>query len=453
MKKTRKIIAILLTVLTLMSVISVATPVLATEVTEVTENQNSESISESSENADAEENEDTEEASSDESEILNEMVEWRTENTKYFRNSDGSYTAAQYSYPVHYEDNGEWKEIDNTLTEKAVKGKLLGTENEFVANKTNTPISFPDEFKRDSSKEITVSTDGYEISFSPKTELNIFKNAEGSIKDKTELKSVKIAEKFNEKQSGKIPVSKELTTIEKAKIKEETSATAELEAIEETKSSETKKKDRNEKFKVENKSGAVVYENVFNNVNLEYELNNAKIKESIVVNEKRNNYVFEFNIDLGGLYPVMCPNGSINLCSDEEGKNPVAKIEAPYMIDSVGEYSDWVEMTIEPNGEEYVLTVTADENWVNDKARVFPVVIDPTIRLDINAAHTYDCYVDDSSPNSAKPYNTNLLVGNNSCGKTRTLVKFDLPALPGDNYLITNATVVYHQYEIDAGDF
>lgn len=449
MKTSKKVLAVLLTIATLIGIFSCATPVLAVEVTEIAESQTSESTSETSEN---EETEKTEEEETNEPEILNEMVEWRTESTKYFRNSDGSYTAAQYSFPVHYEDNGEWKEIDNTLTEKAVKGKLLGTENEFVANKTNTPISFPDEFKRDSSKEITVSTDGYEISFSPKTELNIFKNAEGAIKDKTELKSVKIAEKFNEKQSGKISVSKELTTIEKAKIKEETSATAELEAIEETKSSETKKNDRNEKFKVENKSSAVVYENVFNDANLEYEVNNNQIKESIVLNEKQKEYIFNFNMDLGGLYPVVCPNGSVNLCSDKAGENPIAKIEAPYMLDSIGEYSDLVEMTIEPNGEEYILTVIADENWINDKARVFPVVIDPTIRLDINAAHTYDCYVDDSNPNQALPYDNCLYVGNNSYGKTQTFVKFDLPNLPGNNYLITGASIVYYQYEIDPGN-
>ncbi len=453
MKTSKKVLAVLLTIATLIGIFSCATPVFAEEVVNAEETQALENSSETSESAETEIDDETEENESDEPEVLNEIVELRNENTKYFRNSDGSYTAAQYAYPVHYKENGEWKEIDNTLTEENVKGNLVGTENEFVSKKTNTPVKFPEAFQKNSSNEITVSTEGYEISFSPKTDLNTFKSSEGTIKETDELESVKITEKFNELQRGKITASNGTKETAEVKLTQELNTTQKIETADGIKSSVTKENNKYEKFKVANKSSAVVYENVFNNANLEYELNNSEIKESIVVNKKRNNYVFEFNMDFGGLYPIVCPNGSINLCSDENGENPIAKIEAPYMIDSVGEYSDLVEMTIEPKGEEYVLIVTADESWLNDKSRIFPVVIDPTIRLDINAAHTYDCYVDDSTPNKAKPYNTNLLVGNNSLGKTRTFVKFDLPDLPGDNYLITNATVIYHQYEIDAGDF
>ena len=46
-----------------------------------------------------------------------EVVEMREEYAKHFRLSDGSYIAAQYNYPVHSkDDNGEWQDINNTLT-------------------------------------------------------------------------------------------------------------------------------------------------------------------------------------------------------------------------------------------------------------------------------------------------------------------------------------------------
>lgn len=77
MKRTRKIIAILLTVLTLMSVISAATPVLAAEVTETAEN--TEATLENSETIEAEK---AEQAVTNEPEILNEVVEWRTESAQ-----------------------------------------------------------------------------------------------------------------------------------------------------------------------------------------------------------------------------------------------------------------------------------------------------------------------------------------------------------------------------------
>ena len=440
MKKVRKIIAVLLTVLTLMSVISAATPALATEVTELTEN--AETISETSETAETEtaeidsetsetaetenvDSENTEEQA--EPEVLTEIVEWRTESTKYFRNSDGSYTAAQYAYPVHYKENSEWKEIDNTLIAETVGGTVFKAEKEFVAKNTNTPAKFPDEFKKDGSKKITVSAEGYDISFSPKANQNGIKNSDGKIKDREDLDSVKILEKFNDKKEEKASIFKATKLFEKAEQK-------------------------NEKFKVENKSGVIAYEDVFDNVDLEYELNNSQIKESIILEEKQDEYVFEFDMDLGGLHPVICEDGSINLCSDEDCEEAVAKIEAPYMVDSNGEYSDAVSMSIEENEDNYILTVTADEVWLNDDERAYPVVIDPTIRLDIDELNTFDCYVNDLEPDKPQPYTGGLYVGNNMWGKSRTLVQFTLPSLPGNNYLITNATVVYYQYEVDATD-
>lgn len=48
--------------------------------------------------------------------IISEVTEKREESVKYFLCDDGSYVAATYSAPVHYIENGVWKEIDNTLT-------------------------------------------------------------------------------------------------------------------------------------------------------------------------------------------------------------------------------------------------------------------------------------------------------------------------------------------------
>lgn len=442
MKRTRKTIAVLLTVLTLLSVISAATPILAAEVTEITEAESTEAATktvettaEITETAETEESENsvTEAESStvtDEPVVINEMIEWRTESTKYFRNSDGSYTAAQYAYPIHYKENGEWKEIDNTLTEEIVKENLFSTEKEFVAKNTNTPAKFPDEFNKDGSKQITVTAEGYDISFSPKGNQTGFKNSDGNVKDREDLESVKLIDKVNKKQTEQASTFNLTNETEKVEIQENS---------------------KNEKFKVESKSGAIVYEDVFNNVDLEYELNNSQIKESIILNEKQDIYVFEFTMDLGGLYPVLCENGSINLCSDKEGENPVAKIEAPYMVDFLGEYSDAVAMTIKADGENHILTVTADEDWLNDKSRVYPVVIDPTIDLNIDRKNVIDNYVDNSEASESHPYAYNLYAGYSSLGKTRTYIKFNLPDLPDDNCIITNAFIAFHQESVDKG--
>lgn len=50
--------------------------------------------------------------------IVGEITSERTENKKVYEREDGSYTAIITSGPIHYNENGEWKEIDNTLTQK-----------------------------------------------------------------------------------------------------------------------------------------------------------------------------------------------------------------------------------------------------------------------------------------------------------------------------------------------
>lgn len=46
-----------------------------------------------------------------------EVEELREETVKHFRLEDGSFVAAQYNNPVHYlDDNGQWQNIDNSLT-------------------------------------------------------------------------------------------------------------------------------------------------------------------------------------------------------------------------------------------------------------------------------------------------------------------------------------------------
>lgn len=61
--------------------------------------------------------------------IVGEVTDKRDENTKVFERRDGSYTAVITSEPIHYDDNGEWKEIDNTLVK--TNNKITNKENSF----------------------------------------------------------------------------------------------------------------------------------------------------------------------------------------------------------------------------------------------------------------------------------------------------------------------------------
>ncbi|WP_448775512.1 hypothetical protein [Blautia sp.] len=60
-----------------------------------------------------------------------ELKEKRTANRKVFENQDHSRTVEIYMEPVHYEDeDGSWKEMDDTLEEVAFGRSMAERETE-----------------------------------------------------------------------------------------------------------------------------------------------------------------------------------------------------------------------------------------------------------------------------------------------------------------------------------
>lgn len=47
--------------------------------------------------------------------VLQELEEYRTIDTKQFLMSDNTVQAVMYNEPVHYEENGGWEDLDNSL--------------------------------------------------------------------------------------------------------------------------------------------------------------------------------------------------------------------------------------------------------------------------------------------------------------------------------------------------
>lgn len=91
--------------------------------------------------------------------ILEEDVTKRTSNIKYFQNEDHSYTAAIYPYPIHYEEDGEWKEIDNQLKDGEAEE---GTQ--FLENTQNLfQVKFAK--KSNGSKLVKIKMDDFQISW------------------------------------------------------------------------------------------------------------------------------------------------------------------------------------------------------------------------------------------------------------------------------------------------
>lgn len=149
MKTSKKIVAIIMTLLTLMSICSAAMPVFAQEIVFSDDDFIDEIV-------------ETEE----EPYILSEDLTKREENVKHFLMSDGSYLAAQYDEPVHYEnDNGEWIDYDNNLTKSEAtetQEEIFGQSTVYKTNNENSNIVFAE--KSNSNTLVLIEDKEYPIS-------------------------------------------------------------------------------------------------------------------------------------------------------------------------------------------------------------------------------------------------------------------------------------------------
>lgn len=90
--------------------------------------------------------------------ILQEDPILRKEYEKHFLMSDGSYQVALYNEPVHKLEDGEWTEIDNTLSLHTVQD---GTARYATADGL-TDVSFSQSF---GEQLVTMQQDGYSLSW------------------------------------------------------------------------------------------------------------------------------------------------------------------------------------------------------------------------------------------------------------------------------------------------
>ena len=115
--------------------------------------------------------------------VVEEHVEGRTEFSKEFLLDNGLNLAVVYDAAVHFEKNGQWEEIDNTLQAKAD-----GT----YTNKAGVwDVAFPQQLTK--NNQITITKDGYTLSFGMAGELRQQGNLEVmSTGSETALKEIEV---------------------------------------------------------------------------------------------------------------------------------------------------------------------------------------------------------------------------------------------------------------------
>ncbi len=251
-----------------------------------------------------------------------EVEELREESVKHFRLEDGSYVAAQYSEPVHYESDGTWQDIDNALYESSggvyanssarikFAKKITGNETLFTLKERNTKL---------------------EMSL-----VGANKGVNGNVTNDSDAEND--------------------TTLQKL-------------------------------MNLENLSSRILYADVLEGVDLEYEVHSLNVKENLIVKERAEGYTYTFQLKLNNLTANLQASGNI-LLTDGDGNSKYV-IPAPVVFDAAGSYAPTTaasyELVDEKNGK-YLLTVSVSADWMNAEERVFPVTVDPAVRYNVTSA-------------------------------------------------------------------
>jgi RHS repeat-associated protein len=336
---------------------------------------------------------------------LYELDDEREENVKRFLMSDHTVQAILYSEPVHYMEDGEWKDIDNTLSlEKA-------QDSEDFTGYTNAEGDFSVKIAHDASQDklVKIEKDNYKIEF------QLAEN-----QDENSDESLKATIKNNELNKGSLSELRGIISDEALELKTE--------------------------------SDSVIYEGITdsNNTDLEYQVTGSGLKENIIINSKQNEYNYTFHLKTDNL-KLELKNNEIT-AYDPETKEVIYYIPAPFMYDANDKVSTNVTYSLNKVSSGYELTVSADKNWINGENIAFPVTVDPIVRTEQTDAAISSTFI------SSKMASTNFFSGyamlmtgveSSSYYNTRTLVKFDLPELSkGD--MIVSAYLNLQQYESGA---
>ena len=207
-------------------------------------------------------------------------------------------------------------------------------------------------------------------------------------------------------------------------------------------------KNKNNNTNIKRNKQDLIFENILEDIDIDYKVISTKLKESIILKNKNNiPSSLSFKIDTN-LVLELATKGSI--IAKDKDKN-IFVIDAPFMKDNSGSYNYNINYDLNLKDNTYYLNLNLDQEWLN-KAE-FPVIIDPTIVNpdEDDPENVYDAYISSSFPNMNMNAHEELYVGSNSTRTTRTLLKFKLPTI-GTGYDIVNANACLKTLYPNLGD-
>ncbi|MGN9892070.1 golvesin C-terminal-like domain-containing protein [Micromonospora sp. L31] len=192
----------------------------------------------------------------------------------------------------------------------------------------------------------------------------------------------------------------------------------------------------------------VTYPGLAGGADVVYDVTSTALKEKIVLHRAPTGPVsYTFTLDTAGLTAQQRQDGSIAFVP-RGGGEPAFVMPAPFMYDAKDDkasphgkvWSDKVTQRVQQMYGQTSVTVSADAGWLADPARVYPVVIDPTIKIQPVPTDAQDTQIYQGAATTPHGNTYQLGVGTDSSYSWRSLVKFPLdPKIVPQNTAIDDA--------------
>lgn len=141
------------------------------------------------------------------------------------------------------------------------------------------------------------------------------------------------------------------------------------------------------------KGNELIYYDCFNNIDVRYKVTEQKLKEDIILKSKPDKSEFTFTLKLEGVNYYLDDQKSV-IFEDQESKEVIWKLDAPYMEDAEGIINHGVEYSLGNDGTFDTLTLSIIDLDFLDSGS-YPIVVDPTTTLqDIGMDRFNDMFID-----------------------------------------------------------
>lgn len=279
----------------------------------------------------------------EESPIVGEDTTRRTSNEKHFRKADGSFVQISYDEPIHYEKDGKWEEIDNTLIEKQ---RTDGSK--YLTNKaSDVDVELPT--SSGTKNPVKISHNGYTLSWNLKNQLAVSPD----IKQPAELER----EELSQQKAASTASTQSMLSKQQRIIQE-----------------------NEEKVQLKNKRSAAIYPDMLPGTDIQYDVQSNGVKESIVLDKLPSDKSYTFHMEAADMSAVLEKDNSVAFYAKDKSE-PEFIIKAPYMFDDNNCISEKISVSLKQTSTGWDYTITPDRAWLSDAARKYPVTIDPSVEV------------------------------------------------------------------------